>query len=175
MKRTIRIGSFETNSSSAHAFVVFDDPSILNEWMNNSDVFLFLYDSPWVSNHEVDRWTVFNEEYVTEVDRNMLIYRGSDEYQQACRTVINEEQAYAFAWGDDEDFNDDGTVSDSLLAGYGIIAYHTLVGRSSESDGWFREDGAYFGYGTDNEGHVSEVDGRPLYMIGNYSESLAAF
>ena len=167
MKRTIRTSVFETNSSSVHAFVVFDDDSVLEEWQENPDAFLDLRYAFWTSNHEVDYWTEFDESKVEEITRDSLIYRGSPEYEQACREWKEEDAAYAHALGYDvEDEEDDRELRDEELTTFHVIAYHTLFGDLCE--GWWDPNGADYGYGTDAEGHVDAVGGRPLHTIATY-------
>lgn len=48
MKRTIRYAAFETNSSSEHTLVVFEDEALKEEWMGDPDLFLDLRKADWV-------------------------------------------------------------------------------------------------------------------------------
>lgn len=48
MKIAIRYGTFETNSSSEHTLVVFDNPAIKEMWIADAEAFLDLRRADWV-------------------------------------------------------------------------------------------------------------------------------
>ena len=132
MKRTVRYGTFETNSSSEHTLVVFDDPGIREMWMGSPDLFLDLRDAEWVGDSD-DYSGVF---FVTA---DHVISRGDVIWGQVlARRVEEYNEAVA-----DLDGAKDLTIEDvaeaptEMAIGQGLLpAEYWKASEYSSWDGW---------------------------------------
>ena len=105
MKKTIRCRVFETNSSSVHTLVVFEDPNARDIWESDPDAFLDLRDVEWVDGYE--------EPNVFPVGMYNVVYRNGNVWNEAMEERIawhNETIAVPFGYApadNVEDFSDD--------------------------------------------------------------------
>ena len=79
----IRGATFETNSSSAHAFVVFEDQGLQDAWQSNPEVLIKLEDEDWIDTYYVDRWDDLDESRLVEVNDDMIVEKYGTEWNWA--------------------------------------------------------------------------------------------
>ena len=112
----IRAATFETNSSSAHAFVVFEDQGLQDAWQSNPDLLIDLEGENWISNHEVAAWDVFDESQLIEVNNYMLVDKYGAEWSRAFENLKED-------WGDQFSDFSDTEISEQIAIDYELVPY----------------------------------------------------
>ena len=80
MKVVIRRGVFETNSSSEHAFIVFDDLGLQDAWMGDPDIYLDLRGAEWVDGYELYNREEIDDYPVETVTPDMLVNESNSKW-----------------------------------------------------------------------------------------------
>ena len=145
MRTVVRQGVFETNSSSEHALIVFEDQGTQDAWMSDPDLFLDLREADWLD--ELDEPDVFI------VDSRLVIRRGDGAWQEAMEERVEwHNRELAEPCGLDlatcvEDFSSDPTEvainmkivpsnywQDGDYGGWGVSCFEYEVGEWSNDD-----------------------------------------
>ena len=150
MKTVARYGVFETNSSSEHAFVVFDDISAQELWENDRDVYLDARDVNWISCHNVERADEFDEDrWISLVDAEDLVRIGTDKWSDTIRDIRENDD-----WCHDYDDYPDNIVAESFR----VVPFGEFY------EGYHADKGGFWGEDYEN---VQEKDseGRDIFRI----------
>ena len=95
MRTVIRAGVFETNSSSEHAFIVFEDLGLQDAWLGNSDLYLDLRGAEWVDGYELYDREEIDDYPVETVTSDMLVNESSSKWPGIMADIRD--------WFEDED------------------------------------------------------------------------
>ena len=112
----IRAATFETNSSSAHAFVVFEDQSLQDAWQSNPDVLIMLEGEGWIDTYEIDRWDALDESRLIEVNSDRVIEKYGSEWNWAVEDLKERWQK------DFYELSDTG-ISEEIALWYELVPY----------------------------------------------------